>query len=268
MVESEIKSILSKIEDYNSTNSKQCLNCLKWIDKLLKYAINEKNYKNRRKKYWAFSRGSIVKVDFGFNVGYELGGVHYAIILSKEDSVNSGLVTVLPLTSKKKKSVNKYEVDLGDEFFSIVDEKESATLRSIQIYELYENKIELELIEFEKEFGQTFQIFDLDIKNRYSSLSLMLVDNKTEEYNIEMLRQRAHGYKEFYYESLYAFRELHKELSFMKSGTIAKVDQIKVISKERIINPTKKKHALNNIKLFDATMDRINEKIKELIIYN
>ena len=50
-------------------------------------------------KYKKYSRGTILLVDFGENVGYEFNGKHFAIVLNKNDSEKSGKLMVIPLTS-------------------------------------------------------------------------------------------------------------------------------------------------------------------------
>ena len=48
----------------------------------------------------------------------------------------------------------------------------------------------------------------------------------------------------------------------MKDGSIAKIEQITTISKQRIYTPRKNSDVLAGIKFSDAAMDKINEKIK------
>jgi mRNA interferase MazF len=64
----------------------------------------------RLKKY---EPGDIIDVDFGFNVGAELGGRHYAVVV--EDNARSdGTIMVIPLSSyKSPRKVHSSEVDLG-----------------------------------------------------------------------------------------------------------------------------------------------------------
>lgn len=59
--------------------------------------------------YKRFPRGSIVKVDFGVNIGNEFSEQHFAITLTKQDNPFNGVLTVIPLTSKKHKKA----LDLG-----------------------------------------------------------------------------------------------------------------------------------------------------------
>lgn len=61
------------------------------------------------KKYARYPRGSIIKVDFGVNVGGEFSEQHFAITLTKKDGIYSNSIIVIPLTSKKHKNT----IDLG-----------------------------------------------------------------------------------------------------------------------------------------------------------
>lgn len=56
------------------------------------------------KKYMRYPRGSIIKVDFGVNVGSEFSEQHFAITLSKKDGIYNNTIAVIPLTSKKHKN--------------------------------------------------------------------------------------------------------------------------------------------------------------------
>ncbi|MFR4125889.1 hypothetical protein [[Ruminococcus] torques] len=44
----------------------------------------------------------MIQVDLGFRIGHEEGGLHYAVVLNKKDSPYSDILTVLPLSSKKR----------------------------------------------------------------------------------------------------------------------------------------------------------------------
>lgn len=51
-------------------------------------------------KFGRYPRGTIVKLDFGVNVGTEFSLPHFAIVISKSDTFYNDLLTVVPLTSK------------------------------------------------------------------------------------------------------------------------------------------------------------------------
>ena len=53
-------------------------------------------------KSGVYSRGDVIKVNLGFNIGNELGGLHYCVVLNKYDNTRNGTLNVIPLTSKKE----------------------------------------------------------------------------------------------------------------------------------------------------------------------
>ena len=63
--------------------------------------------------------------------------------------------------------------------------------------------------------------------------------------------------------SLYTVGKLADELSNMKSGTIALVNQITTISKQRIYDPKNTLDILHNVKLSAEKLNKIDLKIKE-----
>lgn len=71
----------------------------------LLYEIENKPLYFRR-----YSRGSIVKVRFGVNIGSEFSGDHFAIVVSKGDTAYNPVLHVIPISSKKHKTC----VDLGN----------------------------------------------------------------------------------------------------------------------------------------------------------
>ena len=60
--------------------------------------------------------------------------------------------------------------------------------------------------------------------------------------------------------------KINTELSQKKKGTIALINQITTISKQRIYNPKKELDILSGIRLSDEKMALIDEKIKKLYI--
>jgi mRNA-degrading endonuclease toxin of MazEF toxin-antitoxin module len=64
-----------------------------------------------------YKRGDIVLAHFGYNVGHELGGIHYAVVVERDNNLSSGIVMVVPLSSlesgKTRNDLHKSEVFLG-----------------------------------------------------------------------------------------------------------------------------------------------------------
>ena len=53
----------------------------------------------KKMKYQRYKRGQIVLIDFSPSMGSELRGKHFAIVITKKDSPNNGVLTVIPQMS-------------------------------------------------------------------------------------------------------------------------------------------------------------------------
>ena len=71
-----------------------------WINDFSEYHDEEKTFDTTKMK--TFKRGDIIKVNLGYNIGNELGGLHYCVVINKFDNPFNGTLNVIPLTSKKK----------------------------------------------------------------------------------------------------------------------------------------------------------------------
>lgn len=65
----------------------------------------------------SYSRGDVIKVNLGYNIGSEEGGLHYCIVIDRRNSRKSNIITVVPLTSDKGKKLRFSEVHLGNEIY-------------------------------------------------------------------------------------------------------------------------------------------------------
>ena len=93
-------------------SAKKILILADWIVKWCLYLQNELTFESKKLK--AYKQREIILVDFGFNVGSEFGGRHYAVVLEKENNPRSGVILVAPITSyTSEKGCHPTNVDLG-----------------------------------------------------------------------------------------------------------------------------------------------------------
>lgn len=201
------------------------------------------------KKNKSYKRGDIIKVDFGFNIGAEYGGRHYAVVLDKKNAHNSPVITVVPLTSKKEgRKPRPYEVDLGTELYrslwlkaSTVRKKALEDIKQIEntrdtLVTVQENSGSLEY----NEMAKTISDLSSDLENQQRKI----------EAEVDELEAIAN------------------EIQSMKHGSIALANQIATISKIRIVDPKHAKGILSGVRLSEEGMNAINEKVKELFIWD
>ena len=96
-----------------------------WINDFSNYHDNERSFDIS--KSGRYKRGTIIKVNLGFNIGNELGGLHYCVVLNKNDNLKSGTLNVLPLTSKKENKTYPYFcVNLGTELYDKINQNDTS----------------------------------------------------------------------------------------------------------------------------------------------
>ncbi len=98
------------------------------LDKWLKKESNifQKELIYTPKQFMKYKKGTIVKVDFGINIGCELSHTHFAIVMDNEDNCYKETISVIPLTSKP----GDYKIDLGFLLFDAFIDKMNMELEN------------------------------------------------------------------------------------------------------------------------------------------
>ena len=93
---------------------KKALMLVDWITKWSSYLQREETFDPSKLK--AYKQSEIILVDFGFNIGGEFGGRHYAVILEKNNNPKAGVILIAPISSYdplKNQKAHPVNVDLG-----------------------------------------------------------------------------------------------------------------------------------------------------------
>lgn len=211
-----------------------------WLKDFFRYIEQEETFNSSYLK--EYSRGDIIKVNLGFNVGNEEGGLHYCVVLDKKNAKSYSTLTVVPLSSLKDTTKShKTSVFLGEEIYNNLVKKCNDLI--------YQGQKEVDIIKQEiqylKDLPENTEEEQIIKKYKISALNDKLTANQE---NLELIFK------------------INEELSQMKKGTIALVNQITTISKQRIYNPKKDLDILSGIKLSDEKMALIDEKLKKLYV--
>ena len=103
-----------------------------WIKDYASFLAQEQSFKSQ--KLIRYKRGAIVKVHFGYRVGAEEGGLHYAVVMDRNNSIHSPTLTVIPLTSVKPSvdlsNLHTSRVPIGNEVYTLLINKFNAELCS------------------------------------------------------------------------------------------------------------------------------------------
>lgn len=116
LTEDELNNVLAVVKNMiTSLAPKQQRIMSEWLETWCEYIGHEKTFRPQKLKY--YKRGEIVLAHFGYNIGSELGGAHYAIIVENNNNNSNNIVTVVPLSSlgdgKTEKDLHHSEVYLG-----------------------------------------------------------------------------------------------------------------------------------------------------------
>lgn len=181
-----------------------------------------------------YKRGEIIKAHLGYNVGSEEGGLHYCVVIDKENSPNSPIVTVIPLTSVKKKTdlehLHKGSVYLGNEIFTNLNSKITHT----------DKKLSARVVK---------------LAGPISALS-----NEPSQEEIDNIQREL----DVCNRELELIQRMKKEVQKMKIGSIALVSQVRTISKIRIYDPKTNYDILSNVKLSNEKLDMLDAEIIKL----
>ena len=200
-----------------------------WLRNYLRYIKQEEAF--NPKYFPQFRPGDIVKVDFGFGIGSEFGGLHYAIVLAPSNAKNS-TVTVVPLRSLKPNkespsTLYKSDVYLGTELFTVLLNRSGKMLDQCESYVK-----EVENTDPETITANDIKRFEKQLKEAKGLIA---------KHNIIM-----------------------EEVSRLNAGTVAIVSQIRTVSKIRVQNPKYREDALYDMRVDKKVTDKIRAVIKEL----
>lgn len=253
----------------NSKADKLCY----WIKDWTTFLEYEPNFSPRKLR--RYKRGEIIKVHLGYNIGSEQGGLHYAVVLDKDNPLSSPVITIVPLTSIKHKmdlnNIKSGNINLGNELFIGLSSKINTTIQHIK---LQHKNISKEIAYIESRLAS--------YETSYPPLDNVPInpEERSEQDNKHLLSRTKH--LEDIIDGLERYKislenlDLHEkvldkmktEISKMKLGSIALVNQITTISKLRIYDPKTQYDVLHGVKLSNEKLDLIDaEVIKKFTNY-
>lgn len=230
-----LKNLMDTLQSSPSTTGKGKILAY-WLNDYTRLLQSEQSFDP--KKLIRYKRGSIVKVHLGYNIGSEEGGLHYAVVMDNAETLSSPTVTVIPLTSIKPNfdlsKMHFSRVFLGDEVYRSLN----ANLES----ELSSAKVRL-----------------TELTKKSEELSN---DKKATQEEMAAIREETSAL----FRTIRYCQKMSTEVDRMKTGSIALVGQITTLSKIRIYDPRYHNDALAEVRVSNATLDKLDQKIAELFL--
>lgn len=186
---------------------------------------------NESKKFKYYRRGQIIQVKFEPQTGYEIKGIHYAIVITKRDQPYIGTLTVVPLTSKPGNHLMPIGSCISDSVF-------------------------LELLR-EKNY-----YYDLLLKAKMQTERIQKAGSVLEATTQDELNQIERDLKA-YLDNIKYFDDLENKYKNIKKSSYANIYQITTIDKSKIVNPMNHLDPIKRIKAPDSVMDKIDKGIIE-----
>ena len=227
-------SALNDLKKYmDSLDQTKGIKLAYWIKDYARFLAQEASFD--ASKQIRYKRGAIVKVHLGYRIGSEEGGLHYAVVMDKNNSIYSPTLTVIPLTSVKPgidlSNLPLHKVFIGDEVHTLLTANFNAELRTAK----------QQLKDLENFLIRTRE--DGSLLEQYKAF-----DTRMDEIN----KRIAYCGK------------MNREADRMKTGSIALVGQITTISKIRIYDPKYHNDALAKVRLSDDILDKLDARIMDL----
>lgn len=140
------------------------------------------------KKYMRYPRGSIIKVDFGVNIGSEFSEQHFAITLSKKDTIYNNCIIVIPLTSKKHKKYINLDKLISNSYLNTLQKKvdelqkeiKEIDIENCEFNPIYVNEIKeiKKVLNYYKSIKENFSYACIDQIRTISKLNIIPPMNK------------------------------------------------------------------------------------------
>lgn len=186
---------------------------------------------NESKKFKYYRRGQIIQVKFEPQTGYEIKGIHYAIVITKRDQPYIGTLTVVPLTSKSGNHLMSIGSCISDSVF-------------------------LELLR-EKNY-----YYDLLLKAKIQTERIQKAGSVLKATTQDELNQIERDLRA-YLDNIKYFDDLENKYKNIKKSSYANIYQITTIDKSKIVNPMNHLDPIKRIKAPDSVMDKIDKGIIE-----
>lgn len=231
-----------------------------WLDNV-SYWYTREDKETLPSRYYHYDRGTIIRVDFGVNMGSEFCGLHFAIVLDKKDNNHKKTLTVVPLTSKNKSG----RFYLGKEIFNQTTNilnQQSTELKQKTDHILQELKdIILNGIDNNKKdiVKKEFIKFDKGIVT--DTLNNIIISGKYNQNEVKQLKDEIYNNNK----EIDSLSKVISIYSRYNKDTYVRLSDITTISKLRI-RRINKYDPSGRIKLNSQQMALISDKLMDLYI--
>lgn len=214
-----------------------------------------------------YKRGSIVKAHLGYRVGSEEGGLHYAVVIDTYNAQSAKTLTIIPFTSVKPgidlSKLHSSRLYIGDEIYQALQQKIGS---EIEVTGRLLSSLEKQSEENKQAVADLQAAVKQIVENGQAESGLSKEDAKAKLVERRAIIEAFSREINSITEKIDRCEKMSREIQRMKHGSIALVGQITTISKLRIYDPMYPSDTLSNIRLSAETMDKLDQKLRELFV--
>lgn len=259
-----------------------------WLEESSHYFSLEAN-KKIVDRYYYYSRGSIISVNFGVNEGSEFSNLHFAVVLNKKDSPQNRTLTVIPLTSKKKPGLFSLGTEIFNQTSVLILGHLNKVKKKIEMLEKHLEEITImrqNLLDDNKKFEDDLAVLRAEIEkvlndsedsnpkqvsslsNLYNAVIQKSLEANSLEQGAKKLEEKKQQLAKEIDECQVQEKQLAKVVSVYKKynkNTFARIEDITTISKLRI-RKINQFDPSGDIKLSSDQMTAISDKLMQLYV--
>ncbi len=198
-------------------------------------------------------------MEFGVNIGHELSGGHFAIVLNKNDNKRNSILNVVPLSSKSKKYYLNIDKTVFENAANTLKAKHDDFMKDYEEKERKKENLSSEINEIDD--SMTRRINELrnshneDYKDEIDKLGkdLITLEEKVDDI-VSILNELTENKKQI--------EEVYLKYSKFDKNTYACYQSVTPVSKLKI-RRINKYDPSGTMKVDNGTLDKIDQKIIE-----
>lgn len=240
---------------------------LKYLHRSLNFKSNIFHQENEGRKYMyqKYKRGSVVMVNFGTNIGYELSGNHFAIVLNKDDNNKNGVLTVIPLTSKCKSSYLELEDSILDLVLKAQNKYIDMLISTQNLHSKHKQQIDDVLSDVSSNLDKIKELMGEDDYILKYKETLNKMFEETDKYleKVEELKAITEREKKEIDENMNKVFSVLEKYNSKDKTSYAMISNITTISKLKILKPTNKFDPIGKMYISNNSLNKIDLELRK-----
>lgn len=244
---------------------------LKYLHRSLNFKSNIHYQENegRTYKYQKYKRGSVVMVNFGTNIGYELSGNHFAIVLNKDDNNKNGVLTVIPLTSKSKPSYLELDDSIQELVLTAQNKYIDMLISTQKLHNQHKKEIDTALADVNTNLNKIEKLMGEDgyILRYKDVLEQMFEENDKYLEKINELSKITEKEGQEIEDNMNKVYLVLEKYNTKNKTSYAMIRNITTVSKLKILKPINKFDPIGKMYISNRSLNKLDLELRKIFTY-